>query len=78
MCVARKHDDAREQLREFIRKAQEQLESFHDKGRGFVEDAQERKESVEDFIKENPLIAIGGAFAAGWFIGRLLKRKKRR
>ena len=76
--VARSKDDTAKQLREFIRKAQDELEDLQDKGKDVLEDVHDRKESVEDFIKENPLLAIGGAFVAGWFIGRLLKRSRRR
>lgn len=76
--MARERDDTAKQLREFIKRAQDQLEDLHDKSKDFVEDAGERKQSLEEFIRENPLLAIGGAFAAGWVIGRLLKRTKRR
>lgn len=72
--MARARDDTAKKLREFINKAQEQLDDLQDKGKDFLEEAGEHKESLEEFVKDNPLLAIGGAFAVGWFLGRLFKR----
>ncbi|MBN1275526.1 DUF883 family protein [Candidatus Woesearchaeota archaeon] len=75
--MARARDDAAQELREFIKKAQEQLESLQDKGKDLLEEAKDKKETAEDFVKDNPLLALAGAFAIGYLAGRLLKRRRK-
>ncbi|MBD3209295.1 hypothetical protein GF367_02665 [Candidatus Woesearchaeota archaeon] len=75
--MARSRDDTAKKLKEFIRQAQDELEDLQEKGEGVLDDARDRKESLEEFVKDNPLLSLGVAFVGGYFLGRLFKRVRR-
>ncbi|MFP4524261.1 MAG: hypothetical protein ACLFO2_03045 [Candidatus Woesearchaeota archaeon] len=75
--MARRKDDTAKELRSFLKKAQEELEKFQDDNKDSWESAVERKETAEEFIRKHPFISVGGALVAGYFLGRLFKRRRR-
>jgi ElaB/YqjD/DUF883 family membrane-anchored ribosome-binding protein len=76
MFMAKSQDDVAKELRDFIKRAEEQLEGLEDKGKHAFSEIREREESFEDFVKKNPLLAVGGALVVGYALGRMLKRGK--
>ncbi len=79
--MARKSDDSARQLREFIAQAQEELNNLQEHGKeklGKVrEDYGDQLQSIDDFIRDNPYLAIGGALLLGYFVGRITKRRRK-
>ncbi|MBW2982818.1 hypothetical protein KY327_00780 [Candidatus Woesearchaeota archaeon] len=75
--MARQKDDTAKELRSFLKKAQEELEKFQDDNKSAWEGAVERKETAEEFIRKHPFISAGGALIAGYFLGRLFKKRRR-
>ena len=75
--MARHKDDTAKELRSFLKKAQEELGKFQDDNKDVWEEAVDHKESTQEFIRKHPLLAVGGAVVAGYFLGRLLKRGRR-
>ena len=71
-------NDQREQLLSFIKQAQEQLQAIEGEGKELLDETIEKKDEIVSFIEEHPLLATTGAFIAGWFLGRLFKRTKRK
>ena len=70
-------DDTAKELRSFLKKAQQELERFQDDNKDVWEDAVDRKETAHEFIRKHPFISVGGALVAGYFLGRLFKRRRR-
>ena len=50
-----------EQFEEMMERAREELDHYVERATGF--------------IRERPLVAVGGAIAIGWLIGRLASRR---
>lgn len=50
------------------------LDQAHLKGKRIANNLAGKAKDVEDWIKNNPLLAIGGAFALGYLIGRMRRR----
>lgn len=60
------------ETRDRLQKSYSDLEQTYDQTRARVEEFNER---AVDFIRENPALAIVGAVAAGYIIGRLASRR---
>lgn len=75
--MVHKKDDHAKKLREFISKAQEQLEEFEQEAQDAYEDVRDNKGSVEEYIRKNPLVVIGGAFVIGYVLGRFHRGRRR-
>ena len=54
--------------------ANEVAATVNDKMAAAKEQATALKAKVKDFVDENPVIAVAGAVAAGFLVGRLLSR----
>lgn len=54
-----------------IEEGREKLNDFADKGRDYVSSA---NSVLTDFVRDEPLIAIAGAFAVGYVAARILNR----
>lgn len=58
--AAETHEDA-ERITDYLKDAQDGL--------------READQEIRDFVKENPLLALGMAVAGGYLIGRILSRR---
>lgn len=79
--MAKNSNDSAKQLREFIAQAQEELENLTEQGKEKVDKTKDtyadQLQSIDEFIRDNPYLVVGGALLLGYFVGRITKRRRK-
>lgn len=74
MDVAKATEDLRENVTKGIERAQERVEEGVRRGANQTKDlATMLSGQVETFVRESPLVALGGAFFVGYLIAKLAR-----